>query len=190
MTDRSISAPMRMQPSETSARLQRAALHLRRGQEARVRVDGPHRVVEVEGGHGVAQLQVGLEVRADRPHVLPVAAVEVGLHPHLADGVRDHVAAEVHERGVGHRLLERLAAEHVDPHRGEEAAAVARDVGLELGQAVRPSASPRSGRSAPDGSPSGCRSRRSRSAVTGRTATVASATCRRWVSSIFRKSIW
>ena len=100
-------------------------------------VDRAHGVVEVEGRHRVAELQVGLVVGADRPDVLPVAAEEVGLHAHLADRLRDHVAPEVDERRVGDRPVERLAREHVDAHRGQEAAAVARDLGLELVEPLR-----------------------------------------------------
>ena len=100
-----------------------AALQLRRGQEARMRVDGAGLVVEIERRDRIAQRQVGLEVRLDGPDVLPVAAVDVRLHALARDRVGDDVPAEVDELRVGDRLLEDLAPEDVDAHRGQIAGA-------------------------------------------------------------------
>ena len=63
-------------------------------------VDRVRRVVEIKRRDRLAQRQVGLEVRLDRPDVLPVAAVDVRLHALARNGVGDHVTAEVDQLGM------------------------------------------------------------------------------------------
>ena len=100
--------------------------------------------------------------------------------------LRDHVLAEVVQRGVGHRALQRVAAEEVDAHRGQEGLArrrassetssgsrSGRGLLLELDDATLPV-------DLEDAEAGAC------SAVTGVTATVTSATWRRCVSSMRR----
>jgi hypothetical protein len=113
------------------------ALDLRRRQEARVRVDGVGRVVEIKRRDRVAQGEVRLEVRADRADVLPVAAVDVRLHAHARHRVRDDVPAEVDELWVRQRLLQHLALEDVDAHRREVALLAAGQRRHQAGQAAR-----------------------------------------------------
>ena len=69
-----------------------AALELGGRQEPRVGVDRVILVVEIKRRDRLAERQVGLEVRLDRPHVLPVAPVDVGLHALAGDRVGDDVS--------------------------------------------------------------------------------------------------
>ena len=100
MTERSISSAVQDAALGDQRALDVAAFQLRRGKEARVGVDGVLRVVEIKRRDRVAQRQVGLEVGLDGPDVLPVAAVDVGLHALARNRVRDHVAPEVDQLRV------------------------------------------------------------------------------------------
>ena len=101
-------------------RRQRAAVDPRRRQEARPREDRPRRVIEAELGARLGQADVGVEERAQRPDVGPVAVERVGAHLPAAERLRDDLVAEVDDVGLGQRFDERLPGEDVNPHRGHE----------------------------------------------------------------------
>ena len=91
----------------------------RRRQEARVGVDRPARVEEVERRPAPRQLDVGLVERLDGADVGPVAAEDVGVDDVGRNRLRDDLLAEVDARGLEH-LEQHFAVEDVDAHRGDE----------------------------------------------------------------------
>ncbi len=91
------------------------------GQEARVRVDGTARIVEVEGRVRHRQFHVRVVEGPDRADVPPVAAEVVAVDRARVDGVGDHIAAEVVEvRMLGQQIDERPRAKQVDAHGSNE----------------------------------------------------------------------
>ncbi len=85
---------------------------------------GDGRIVEVEPGQGLAEIEIGLVEGTDGADVFPVAAVAEGVDPPLVDHLGDHVLAEVglvaRERGV-----QDVAIEYVDAHGSRQVVGVA-----------------------------------------------------------------
>ena len=83
---------------------------------ARVRVDRPVRIIEVERRVPPHQIHVRLVERPDAADVSPVAVKEVGLHLAAFDARGNHVLTEV-AHVVVEAIAEEVLAENVDPHR-------------------------------------------------------------------------
>ena len=90
------------------------------GQIARVRVDRPAGVVELERRAGAREHDVGLVERRDRADVGPVAAEQVRVHAIAPQRRRDDLPPEVGGALVLDRLEQHIAREDVDAHRRDE----------------------------------------------------------------------
>src|ERR1700722_6261279 len=88
-------------------------------QKARAGENRSAHVEKIEPRQLRHQVQAGLEVRANRPHVLPVSLENKGLQFVRVDGVGNDVLAEVGVRVV--QLLQHyFAFEEVNAHRGQQ----------------------------------------------------------------------
>ena len=101
-----------------------------------MRIDRRRRLIEIEGGDGIGQGQVGLEIGLQRSHVFPVTLVHVRLNAQLGDGAGNDVAAEVHRGRYRQLALHGLSFEDVDAHRGEVARPQSRDLRHQRRQAI------------------------------------------------------
>src|SRR5258706_436979 len=91
------------------------AIDLRAGQPARSGKNRRAHIKKVEARQLGSHVEIGIEERADRPHVLPVTLEDVGIHVETGDGRWDYVPSEVSE-SILQQAHQDLAVKNVNAH--------------------------------------------------------------------------